>query len=270
MLRQIKPLFLLSVSLFLFSSCEKNQLLLDVVPKTPISNGANMVGVRIESPNKDDKNGPIVLKTAGLPLGIIEEEDGLQNDTTNGQSIRIVIDGKHKFLVATESDELDAAGQDTDQYFETTLEIDHHFSEGPHMLRVFPVRSWGEIIRDINNNDNKSFAVATFGGWSLAPNESPYLTYSEPSDLIKHKAGNPILLDFYLSNVTLSEGGHYILLHIEGQNKHYSKKLSSWTPYLINGLASGNYSIKLSLHESSGREIPSLFSGENSRTITVE
>lgn len=264
----LTPFLLLTLALTPLSSCGKAKnptLQLDVSPIDSHTQSQN-VSVVIEHPTEGGNDMmPIVVKVGNLAIGAPDTVLDLPTDP-RGELVRLYIDGNPDFLVGTSQGELNAADQDTDQNFESTILFQN--KEGystPHLLRAFAVTAFGESYKN-----KGSFAIRAFGGVQ-SDTKSPFLTYNEPSNQIAHKAGHPILLDFQLSNVTLAQNGHHVILEIEDSNGAiYKNTLTQWRPYLINGLQAGNYRVTLRLFDGTNKEILPLFNGENTRQITVK
>jgi hypothetical protein len=92
----------------------------------------------------------------------------------------------------------------------------------------------------------------------------PFLTYNCPEG--EFKAGQPILLDFYLSNTQLSSDGYKVRLIIDGRDKRI---LTDWVPYYIYGLKKGSHTIKLELLSPQGTVLSPLFD-DLQQTIVVK
>jgi len=71
-----------------------------------------------------------------------------------------------------------------------------------------------------------------------------YLFYSRPKGVYVGEDTKNILLDFYLVNTQLSASGHKVRVTID--NQHIFTVIK-WCPYLIEGLAVGDHTIRLEL-----------------------
>lgn len=222
--------------------------------------------VEIDSPkNSSDVMSVIEIEVNQIPLGTVSEtsqKTDLFKNLKDGQEIRVVIDGSKNFLTANEEENRSSIGQDTSEYFESKIQLKHNFGNGSHVIRAFAVKPWGESLKG-----PRVFSAVSFvnGGGDKIDISKPYLTYNEPSGNRNYQAGEPILVDFLLSNTELS-GGRYVKLKIDG----HEETLKEWAPYKLLINRPGTYTLSLTLHEPTGAEITPLFKGENSRSIVVK
>ncbi len=206
----------------------------------------------------------VQLRVEGFPIGYnsdFQRDKEIRNDN-QGQTIHLFVDDRPYFEInepiedVTNSEEIDL-----DQLFITKLPF--KLEDGLHILRVMPVRSFGESLKG-----DECFAASYFymnKKSKAAPDlKRAYLTYNEPEGTFSIE--KPILLDFYISNTQLSQDGYKVRLTIDGSDK---RLLTNWTPYYIYGLKKGSHTIKLELLDPQGRVIPSLFE-DTKRTITVK
>jgi hypothetical protein len=183
-------------------------------------------------------------------------------NSEQGQSVHIILDNK-PYLSINEA--IDDISENEEIDFDQTLEIKipYKLSEGMHILRAFPVRSYGECLKG-----PKCFTAIYFYYGKEVPNKSydlskPYLTYNQPEG--EYKGDQPILLDFYLTNAQLSQDGYKVRLTIDGSDKRI---LTDWVPYYIYGLKKGSHTFKIDLLDPQGKTVAPLFD-DLSRTIVV-
>lgn len=206
----------------------------------------------------------VQIRVEGFPIGYnsdFQRDKEVRNDK-QGQTLHLFVDDRPYFEInepiedVTNSEEIDL-----DQLFITKLPF--KLDPGIHILRVIPVRSFGESLKG-----DECFAASYFymkDKKGKAPDlKRPYLTYNEPEGVFSTE--KPILLDFYISNTQLSQDGYKVRLTLDGSDKRI---LTSWTPYYIYGLKKGDHTLKLELLDPEGRVIPSLFN-DTQRTITVK
>jgi hypothetical protein len=204
------------------------------------------------------------LRLEAYPLGFASDFPRAREirDSDEGQSIHIIVDGKHHFDVNEAIDDVAENEEiDFDQIIQAKIPYD--LSNGIHILRAFPVRSFGECLKN-----PKCFAATYFyfGKAEKKPSidlDKPYLTYNTPEGEFQN--GQPILLDFYLSNTQLSKDGYKVRLTIDGTDKRI---LTEWVPYFIYGLKKGSHSIKLELLDPKGKVLAPLFN-DLEQTIVV-
>lgn len=220
------------------------------------------------------KNGAVVpsnpvwmqFRVDGFSLGAgsqFERADELV-ETDMGQTIHVVVDDRPYFPINNPA--LDPYIQEG-WYYDTgyRFQIPFNLSQGEHLLRVFPARSYGESLKG-----DKTFFVSTFyiGGKTSSLKydfSKPYLTYNEPSNQFYLVEGKPVLLDFYVSNCELTTDGYKVRLTID---KKVNRLLTSWQPYYLYGLKKGTHTIRLELLNSSGKLVSGPFS-DIEQTITI-
>jgi len=177
----------------------------------------------------------------------------------------VFIDNYHPFEIYTSF--VNALDQ-SNIYYDLTLTklIPYDLNEGMHVIRTFPARSYGESLKN-----PECFKASVFYIGSQINNlnvdlNGPYLTYNEPLETLTYEAGKPLLLDFYLTNVQLSQDGYKVKVTIGGS---VNRILTSWTPYYIYGLPAGQHTIRLQLLDGQNQVVPGLFN-DVERIITIE
>ena len=187
----------------------------------------------------------VQLRVQGYPLGVMSDFDRkkqIYNDPM-GQSMLVIIDNHHPIeIYKSFVDSLDR----NNIYFDLTLNttIPYQLEEGMHVIRTFPSRSFGEGLKEPG-----AFAASIFYIGERKNNltinlNAPYLTYNEPLETLSYNEVQPLLLDFYITNVRLSNDGYKVKVIID---KNIERILTSWTPYYIYGLKRGIHTIRLQL-----------------------
>ncbi len=208
----------------------------------------------------------VQLRLRGYPLGSITNDERAKQIANSklGQSIHIIVDNNPYFArIGPSLSPFDEEGN----YYESMyrFKIPYSLSQGEHFLRVFPARSYGESLKEKN-----CFAATNFYVQNKRKNKKmnlsgPYLTYNEPSGFLNIKEGQPVLLDFYLTNVLLSEDGYFVRLTIDDKIK---RKLTKWKPYYIYGLKKGKHTIRLELMDKNLKKVPGFFN-DTKRSFTI-
>jgi hypothetical protein len=219
----------------------------------------NEVDLRIAFPKKGEvkTSSPLTaqLRLEGYPLGFDSDFPRAREirNTDEGQAIHIILDGKHYFSIDEAIDDISENEEiDFDQTLEAT--IPYNLTSGIHILRAFPVRSFGESLK------GGSCFAATYFYFTKAEKtpsidlSKPYLTYNTPEG--EFTGNQPILLDFYVSNTQLSKDGYKVRLTIDGTDQ---RTLTDWVPYYIYGLKKGSHTIKLELLDPNNSVLPPLF-----------
>jgi len=208
----------------------------------------------------------VQLRLRGYSLGNISNNERAKEIANSklGQSIHVIVDNKPYFARTGPSlSPFDEEGN----YYEAMyrFKIPYPLSQGEHFLRVFPARSYGESLKE-----KGCFAATNFFVQNKRVNEkmnlnAPYLTYNEPSGFLNIKDKEPVLLDFYLTNVALSKDGYFVRLTIDGKIK---RKLTKWTPYYIYGLKKGKHTIRLELMDKDLKKVTGFFN-DTTRSFTI-
>ncbi len=94
---------------------------------------------------------------------------------------------------------------------------------------------------------------------------TPHMFYSRPKGTYKGQDAAKVMLDFYLLNCTLSQGGYNVKATINGEEF----LIDEWTPYYMTGLPMGEVTIKLELLDPEGNLVDSPFNSVE-RTVTLE
>lgn len=206
----------------------------------------------------------IQIRLEGYPLGYDSQFPRAREirDRREGQALHILVDDK-PFIEVDQAidDTADNADMDFDQTIET--DVPYNLKPGIHVIRVFPVRSYGESLKGDGCFEAKYFYVGEKTSQTIDLSK-PYLTYNEPQGEFSSK--QPILLDFYLSNIQLSKDGYKVRLTIDGKDKRI---LTDWVPYYIYGLSKGTHTIQLELLNPSNKVVPPLFD-DTQKTIRVK
>lgn len=184
-------------------------------------------------------------------------------NSREGQALHILIDSKPFISVNEAIDEL-AEPESTDYDQTVQTRIPYKLKKGGHVLRIFPIRSFGESLKGpgcftaaeffIDEKEKTKYQEAL---------QKPYLTYNMPYGEFSHQ--QPVLLDFYVTNIQLSSDGYKVRVIIDGADKRI---LTQWVPYYIYGLKSGSHTIKLELLDPSNKVLTPLFDNL-SETIVI-
>ncbi|HIK34135.1 MULTISPECIES: hypothetical protein [unclassified Thermosynechococcus] len=125
---------------------------------------------------------------------------------------------------------------------------------GTHLLRAFVVYPWGESLKNPLAYAQTTFHLYTADEDTRAAH-LPLLTYNQPSGTY---GAEPVLLDFYLSNLPLdrqfnNENVWQVRCTINGQ----SFTVDRWQAYYLTGLQPGDNWVRLELLDGNGQRIPS-------------
>lgn len=137
--------------------------------------------------------------------------------------------------------------------------------DGVHHLVAFLSRSYHESVKNDRSVVVKKLEIGSNAIDSLDLDmEAPTLIYSRPKGTYSGKGTENILLDFFVLNTQLSEGGNQVKATINGEEF----MISEWVPHIIKGLPIGEVTIALELIDAEGNSIPGPFN-KVSRSIML-
>lgn len=186
-----------------------------------------------------------------------------------------------------------------DQEFEL-----RNVADGEHTLRVFPSRPWHESYKTegafqmvkfsvknggadtnkpattnsgntmANANSNANTAATPEGKDMQASNSKgadatkPLLTYSRPKGEYKGADTDAIMIDFWLANARLKDGGgdYRVRYSVDGGE---AKFIDKWEPIWLTGWAAGKHKIKLELVDKNGAVVDNGGYNSTEREISV-
>jgi len=123
-----------------------------------------------------------------------------------------------------------------------TSTFDYDLEDGTHTLLAFLSRSYHESIKTDDAHILRNITVKDKSITDSQKITDPMVTYSRPKGTYIGKDTDKVMLDFYLSNVSLTNG-YSVEANINGE-KH---NLTKWQPYYIEGLPKGENKISLTL-----------------------
>jgi hypothetical protein len=191
----------------------------------------------------------VVMMVTGYDLGKRTPGDSAKGIafSTEGQHVHVIVDDKPYM-----------ANYKNGQPFNVGV-----LAPGVHTIRAFPSYSWHESIKSPGAFATRTFFVGS--KQAVVTNLlGPLLTYSRPKG--SYAAGQPILLDFYVSNAALAPDGFKVAVWIDGKQ---ATTIDSWKPYYIEGLEKGKHTVHLQLLDASGNAVPGLYNSPK-QDITVE
>jgi hypothetical protein len=193
----------------------------------------------------------VQIRLRGYALGMktnLPRAEELINSSL-GQSMHVVVDGRPYFPKINTP--LDIFNQ-SDSYYETMYKFDIPFSleSGRHLLQVFPARSYGESLKGEGCFYSQYFYVKNkTENEKIANLQGPYLIYNEPGVHHRYPENKPILLDFYVRNLTLPADGYRVHVFLDEQPLDF---LGRWLPYYLVGVKKGTHSLRLQLVDKKG------------------
>ena len=145
-------------------------------------------------------------------------------------------------------------------------------AEGPHILVAFPSRANHESVKTKGAVAIVEFFVGKKSGEKTQDITKPTLIYSRPKGDYKGDMANHVLIDFQLANVTLAPDKDHVHIAVTGPGIDGEKTadVSKFgTPYYIDNLRDGSYSVKLDLIGADGKVLPGSWNSIT-RSFTVE
>lgn len=235
---------------------------IQVIPVKP-SLESNSVVFRIifPRPYENKRKNPIniQMRIEGFSLGGITRSNRANTvfNHPEGQSIHVLIDNRPYLSYAHSVEDFFKETQESQDNI-VSFAIPFNLNPGQHVIRAFPVLSYGESLKGEGCFKTKIFYFQDRKKIdSLNINlEKPYLTYNEPQGRFQFNQSNPILLDFYLTNCTLSPSSYKVRLSID---QKVISLLTKWVPYYLYGLRRGKHRIKLELIDRDNRLVPGYF-----------
>ncbi len=136
--------------------------------------------------------------------------------------------------------------------------------EGNHVVLAFISRSYHESLKHKEAYVLSQFQVGDKVIQDPIDLSAQHLFYSRPKGSYNISEASKIFLDFYLVNTEISAGNNYVRVAIDGDEF----KITSWEPYIIEGLKAGVHTIKIQLYDKDGNYIEGPFN-TTERTFTV-
>lgn len=203
------------------------------------------------------------LSVSGFELGVLTEgsgENGLAH-SAKGQHIHLILDnGPYKAIYDT------SAPINLNELYGGQL------APGVHTIVAFASRSWHESVKSPGAAKALTFYVGSRGKiaklFHCDPlrNRRPRIAYSRPKGTYSGDGAKTVMVDFYLTNATLSPNDYKVKVTLDGKD---SAIVDSWQPYAIEGLEPGEHEVTLRLIGRHGHRVHGRYN-KTKRTITVE
>jgi len=232
-MKNLAHLFLFTLTLFF--GCKEEQKTISTTPElakvdklfklTPFEASEDFPDAKLKNMTYVDGqvNFDVISESYKLGVQTPDAASKMCANSGEGQHIHLIIDNEPYAAKYTSSFEYD-------------------IPDGEHTVLAFLSRSYHESIKTNDANiltkilvKNKSIS-ATYG------TDARILTYSRPKGTYIGDDTKKVMLDFYLSNVSLGDG-YTVDANINGE----SHEIDNWQPYYIEGLPMGENTIKLTL-----------------------
>ena len=213
--------------------------------------------VKILSP----KDGDVIPgDSLAVSLSINGYDLGKQTETPRAKEIANSAKGQHIHVI------LDNKAYEACYEVGQPFKIPGKLAAGVHTLRVFPSRSYHESLKGEKGWDASVFYMAKKDGAVPVDFKKPLLTYSRPKGSYKTSEAKALLVDFWVSNCTLSPNGYKVRMTINGQNETL---LTEWKPYFVAGLTPGKYRFALELLDKDNKPVEGVYN-KTEREVTIE
>jgi hypothetical protein len=182
-------------------------------------------------------------------------ELGVQTPDASQKPLANSADGQHIHLII-----------DNDPYSaHYEPEFQKEMEDGHHVALSFLSRSYHESVK---NPEAYSLIQFTVGNATEEEVDltAPHMFYSRPKGTYSGADTKELLLDFYLINTDLSEGGNTVRVTVNGDTEF---TLTEWKAYTLENLPMGENKIKLELLDSEGNLVDSPYNPVE-RTVTLE
>ena len=235
------------------AQAQEGQLTLMAQTNTVASNSAQL---EIRSPSEGavlPAGQPVSLEMAieGFELGKLTEGSGsnMLAYSKNGQHIHVIVDNKPYMAIYDVSSPVDLGD----------------LGPGVHTVEAFASRSWHESVKSPGARKLVTFYVGSKSGTAPVDPGKPLLTYSRPKGTYEGADAQMIMVDFYLTNATLSPTDYKARVTIDGK----STVVDSWNPYHVHGLEKGMHTVKIELIDPDGNVVPGAYNSTE-REIEVK
>jgi hypothetical protein len=126
------------------------------------------------------------------------------------------------------------------------------FDLGENHLLAFLCRSYGISLKSGGCYTFHEIKVDDLDGSIKTDTKQPFLYLNEPKKNEKLTVYDPVLLDFYLVNFVINEGGNYLKLTVDKTEF----KLTKWSAFVITGLSVGEHVFTLQVFSKDGKIMP--------------
>jgi hypothetical protein len=137
-------------------------------------------------------------------------------------------------------------------------------ASGSHLMLAFLSRSHHQSLKHKGAYQLKTFHVGK--PTKIYDLTAPYLFFSRPKGTYVDKDAEKIMIDFYLVNCTLKKGGYHVKVELDQTHTFYT---DIWAPLLLEGLAMGEHTIKLTLVNSKDQAVKNEFNGVERKFILM-
>jgi len=148
---------------------------------------------------------------------------------------------------------------------ETSIEED--INPGENYVFAVLTRSYGMSVHDAEKGYTFSkISIEEGNKSSITKPKGSHVVPMSPMGEYTYAFSKNILLDFYLIDVKISEGGNYVLVNIDDTEF----KITKWASFNINGLGYGSHSISFKLMNAQNQLIPGPFNDLGKFVFTLK
>ncbi|MBT8219646.1 MAG: hypothetical protein KJP00_07470 [Bacteroidia bacterium] len=236
------PIALIAIALLLFACKSKPDSTKNAAPEessaagytiSPFSPSTEFADAKIESMRYEDGKFSFGVGGESYELGVQTPDAPAKMCANSGQ-------GQHIHLIVDN-------GPYAAKY---TSDFDYEIADGEHYLLAFLSRSYHESIKTADAHVALKVNVTDNSITETEEITAPMLFYSRPKGTYIGDDTKKVMLDFYLSNVTL--GSDYnVVADINGEEF----TIDTWQPYYVEGMPMGKNTITLTLVDGDGNTV---------------
>lgn len=208
--------------------------------------------LKMNSPSEGEKLSSGTVKFAydvtNYELGK-QTEDASQKPLANsgkGQHIHLILNNSPYYAIYEPNHEME-------------------LEDGHYVALSFLSRSYHESVKTPDAYVVSQFSVGDSDEEDIDLS-APMLFYSRPKGTYSGKDTEKILFDFYLVNTELGSNGNQVQVTV---NNDTTFTVDEWKPYLLEGLPTGENTVKIELVDSQGNLVDSPINSEE-RKFTLE
>jgi len=151
-------------------------------------------------------------------------------------------------------------------HYSDTFTTSREFEAGNNVVLAFISRSYHESLKH-----DGAYVLTQFKTGEEEMDEvdltAPHLFYSRPKGNYEGENAKKVMLDFYLVNTIIAEGGNYVSVTIDDSTTF---KITKWAPYFIEGLSMGTHTIEIQLMDNENQFIEGPFNYEKRNIYILE
>jgi len=195
-----------------------------------------------ETAYKDLELGPFLYDAGELKYIVMGATLGTK--TAGAEQTGLQVSGNGLYLHIVLNDSI--------HFMESNRLIPKVIADGTYNMTAFVSRSWHESVKNGKAFVARKIDIKSGRTVRSFPLDESMLIYGVPIGTYIGKEVEKVLLDFYLYNTSIGQGGNRVRVLIDGKHEFFVDK---WQAYYIQGLGLGNHSVEMELQNSMGQRI---------------